>query len=237
MVYRREEKLKHAADKEALERLTPEDELKKKLTSKNNAKYVVRDIETFAGGALIHHAHALYLNYATIEEIYKLTSIDKRVISFFVYKKGGWKEEREKLETDISEEVKKSSLDQLRRINVRCLDLVEQGLSAFKKGKDESGEPITLSETRTVVNIWKKVHEGKMLEELDASGATILSLGPRDVLKAFKQDPYLGEALGAIDITPPTPDEETKKQIGDGLDDVPLQSIDEQKEESLGSDS
>lgn len=211
-----EEKLDAAEKEEARERSTPltELEIPVKQNQRTRRLYANWKPEGSHVDGSIHHAHALYLNYTTIEDIARITSADRDIIRYFVYKPDGWKVQREKIEEELAEEVKKTSIDQLRKINVTCLCIIEKAVVDFREAKIASGEEITLNEAKAVTNIWTKIHGGKLLEEMGATGISTLSKTPQDVLRAFKNDPFLGEALQAIDVTPSKTDEQLEVERG-----------------------
>jgi len=208
------EELIQAEEQEALERTIPLELLEAPIIGdkEKSRRTLNRDPSSFRKDGSLHHAHALYLNYTTIDSVSSLTGVDRDIVRYFVYKPNGWKQEREKLETELAEEVKKTSIEQLRTINVACLDIVEKAITEFKVAKERDNEEITLHEAKMVTNIWQKIHGGKLLEEATIGGDSILSKTPQDVLRAFKNDPFLSEALQAIDVTPQKDDEEVEKE-------------------------
>jgi len=140
----------------------------------------------------------LYMNFIPIAVISRETGLPVPVISKMVYAKGGWKEQRDKLNSDVVESVRQKSLKRLQKANQIGIRLIIKGLQAFEKrieGRDDRAP--TLEETEVLTDIHAKIHKAKLSEEDPEAEKKIMGITPKQILEAINGDPYLKKALAA----------------------------------------
>ena len=145
--------------------------------------------------AAIFEAQALYMRYVPLSRISAETGVTNYILKQQIYRQGGWKEQREQIHKDISEQVKVASLSQLRKAAGISLHLITLSLEKVARECADTGEAPDLHEADVIAGIFSKLHKAKVVEEMDEDEKKKIGLSPNEVLKALGSDPYLRKAI------------------------------------------
>lgn len=163
----------------------------KALTKEKNEQ----DLQLALADKSLFHAQSLYLNHVSLGRIEQMTGYSAPTLRGHIYKEGGWKDQRDQIKREMSQEIKHQALGQLRQITGVSLELIFRSLEACRKTHVDAGTAPSLYEAQTVANIWAVVHKAKILEEANDRDAGKETMTPEQIIDAFANDPYFKYAI------------------------------------------
>lgn len=153
---------------------------------------VASDLSSISEKSLLD-AQSLYYRYTPISKISEITGIPVAFVRGCVYRPGGWKEHRDLMSQELTDEVRESELKLLREIIPINLELIKSGLENFKN----MGLAPDLETTELLAKIYNKVHNAKIAEEYTENRDEQESLTPEQVMEALAGDPFLLASIKA----------------------------------------
>lgn len=162
--------------------------------------------------AAIEDCKALFMRYVPITRIAEVTGQPVDAISSAVYRKNGWKSQRDLMQAEINEAVKQDILGQLRKVAKTNLDLIEKGLFGFASMCQDTGLCPDLDQVEQLSKIFERLNKAKMTEDQAGLSKELQSLAPEEIIKAFAEDPYLRLAIAGTEIPKALPPAEEESQ-------------------------
>lgn len=181
-------------------------------------------------GAILD-AQALYLRFVPVVEISSETGIPISILRDLVYKKGGWRAQRDLMHTEVREQAKEQARKKLQKGYRVAIRLLTNGLLAYEKRLQRAAEDRGEEEISVPLEDLNEI--GKLLTRLDKAqlnaedplDAKRKSFTPRDLVKAIGADPYLKKSFQSA----------SQDQSSDDEMDAEFIEYDEVKSDSLAT--
>lgn len=150
-------------------------------------------------------AQSQYLCFIPIHEIANDTGIPYRLLISLVYKKGGWRHQRDLMHAEVKEQAKEKARKKLQKAYQVSIRLITSGLLSYEKKLQRERDEARKANPDAEIEVpLKDINEiGKLLTRLDKANLNAedavkdrrKTFTPKDLVKSISQDPYLKKAF------------------------------------------
>jgi len=157
-------------------------------------------------------AQALYLRFTPLLDIANETLVPLPLLRDLVYKKGGWREQRDQMHREVKEQAKEHARKKLQKAYQVSIRLITKGLLSYEKRYQRQGLSPDLEEIEAIAKVLTRLDKAKLNAE-DPLADKRESFTPQDLVKAIASDPYLRKSFQANSALPvPEEDDDLQKE-------------------------